>query len=163
MQMLIEHRHGDIEDQRGEDASLWRAGKGVPDLAEFRKQSARSPSSVGLETFTAAQGIVEDYCAPLLNALAPLLSSALLAKATVVNPHTSAAVLTKLLQEGRSELLPSQEATLLGLLRSSFEHVDRDVCLGIIKAVAPVISDVGGLAAVQDVARAIEDVYRWWP
>jgi hypothetical protein len=35
VQLLIEHRHGDVEDQRGEDPALRRAGVGIPVLAEF--------------------------------------------------------------------------------------------------------------------------------
>jgi len=37
VQVLIERRHRDVEDQRGQDAPLWRAGVGVPVFAELGK------------------------------------------------------------------------------------------------------------------------------
>lgn len=87
----------------------------------------------------------------------------LLISAMVVRPRTSSAVLAAVFEKGIGELLPSRQALLLTLLRSSLKDADRDVCLGIVRAFAPAIPEIGGPQAVQDTVQAIDDVYRWWP
>ena len=111
----------------------------------------------------AAASMVADYCTEMLNGMVPYLPPDLVIEALAASPTTSAEALTAVLKKGNFVLPPEGVPAFVGLLRDGLNGTDRDACLGLIKAVAPTIAEIGGVGAIQQIISAVADVYRWWP
>ncbi len=118
------------------------------------------------EALAAAREIQDEYSrADALSALAEklpeVLSEALATAKSIQNEYSSANVL-RALALGLSQ---TPSATLFPLWRDILHELSlrtRPKLLQDIKALFPVIFALGGEAATAEVARAIEDVGRWW-
>ena len=132
-------------------------------LAVYRYPS-EGRDEILAEALTAAIAITDDSArVPALTGLAPHLPAELLAQALTAAPRTNTDPLAALLDRGRQLILLSSEQALdwVNLLLSSLSRTNQVTCLNVINSAAPTIAEIGGLAALRNCVKAIEDVHRW--
>ena len=116
------------------------------------------------QALAAATAIADDYGrAASLAALAPCLPADLLPEALAAAPTTMPLARAAALKQACAQLAEDQSTASADLLRMGLEGTDRITCLNVVAEAAPLIAELGGMAATQECAAAIGDVHRWWP
>jgi hypothetical protein len=117
-----------------------------------------------VQALAAATAIGGEYSrATALTGLAPHLTFQQIELALAAIPKNSTNTITALLK--RSQVLARSQgnSAFLSLLRASLSGASRSTCLAVIALTAPNIAEIGGGAAIQECASAIEDAHGWWP
>ena len=86
-----------------------------------------------------------------------------LSQALAAASRTGSETRVKVLKTARSAHFRDGSGSYVHLLRDSLSGIDRTVCLRVIEAAAPAISEIGGGAAIQQCVDAIVAAHRWWP
>jgi hypothetical protein len=130
----------------------------IPYLAEVERPA------IAAQALTAATATISDRSrARALAAVVPHLPAALLPQALSSAPRAYSQILVAILERGRELHSRCTSIAYVDLLRDCLDGISREVCLEILVESASGTAEVGGNAAIKQIANALADVYRWWP